>query len=165
LKDIPPAGFLHLDLKPRNILFRDLTITRPVIIDFGSARPVDRPIGSGTIDPAMLGSGRYLFKAPEQLIRNGETFDVQTDAFALGVTLYWLLHGTAPFSNTSKVAAVAHKKFHQEYKAAIASCRAMDLPGCLLSLVEHLLAIETSDRASGLGQIAQALRRCGEAAK
>jgi eukaryotic-like serine/threonine-protein kinase len=165
LHAIHGAGFLHLDLKPRNILFRDLTISQPVIIDFGSSRPVDKPIGSGTIDPAMLGSGSYLFKAPEQLVHNGNAFSTRTDAFALGVTLYWLLCGVTPFSNTSKVVTIALTKFHQEYKTAIANCRAMNLPVCAVSLIERLLAIEMSNRGLSLGEIAEALGRCAGAAK
>jgi serine/threonine protein kinase len=158
------SGFLHLDLKPRNILFRDGTNLDPVVIDFGCARPIEKPIGLGTIDPKMIGSGSYLFKAPEQLMLTHNTFFSQTDAFALGVTLYWLLDGNSPFSNLCSDAVTARNRMQHERDLALARCRTMNLPACAIRLLENLLEIEITGRVASLDGIAEALRRCAEAA-
>ncbi len=49
LARIHEAGFVHLDLKPSNILFLDGSSTFPTLSDFGSARRHGEPAGSGSL--------------------------------------------------------------------------------------------------------------------
>ena len=83
-------GVVHRDVKPGNIMV--LADGRVKIMDFGIAR-LDAP-GVKTATGLLLGSPRYM--APEQAA--GESFDGRADVFSLGVVLYEMLTGAAPFS-------------------------------------------------------------------
>ena len=86
LVHIHERGFLHLDIKPSNIIIA--RGGRPVLFDFGIARP------SGTWhEPRLEGSDPYM--APEQCRR--EAVGPASDIFGLGATLYEMLSGELPF--------------------------------------------------------------------
>jgi serine/threonine protein kinase len=81
-------GIVHRDLKPSNLFLERGTPSRIKVLDFGIAVEVDRERSD-----SRSGSPRYM--APEQLGRKG--VDERTDVWGLGVTLYELLTGGAPF--------------------------------------------------------------------
>jgi serine/threonine-protein kinase len=65
---------------------------RAKIMDFGIARTRASEVKTQT--GAVIGTPRYM--SPEQV--NGERVDHRSDIFSLGVTLYEMLTGDAPFS-------------------------------------------------------------------
>jgi tetratricopeptide (TPR) repeat protein len=91
---------LHRDLKPSNVLVTEVDGRAvPKIIDFGIAKGLDEPLAPGaTLGPGVFGTPSYL--SPEALSA-GETTDLDTraDVYALGVMLYELLTGVAPFGS------------------------------------------------------------------
>ncbi|MFX8573806.1 protein kinase, partial [Acinetobacter baumannii] len=72
-----------LDIKPGNVI---LSAGRPVLIDFGTARPI------GYRAKKSMGTDGYI--APELLA--GSALSPAADVFALGVTLIELLAGELP---------------------------------------------------------------------
>lgn len=160
LEAIHAAGFLHLDLKPRNIVFRDEERSEPVIVDFGGARRLLSDILANTIDSRMLGSQSYLFKAPEQLIHITPNFTPQTDIFGLGATLYWLMFGESPFENSEGSPRKARKKYDENYRNAIERCRSEKLPTVAIELLESMLAFEMHEREVSAAQAGARLRSC-----
>ncbi|OLE21006.1 MAG: hypothetical protein AUG44_29045 [Actinobacteria bacterium 13_1_20CM_3_71_11] len=86
-------GVVHRDLKPDNILVHlgaDGPDTR--LTDFGIARVLDTP--GMTTPGALLGTPNYL--APEAI--QGARPSPATDVYALGVLLYEMVVGRAPYA-------------------------------------------------------------------
>jgi eukaryotic-like serine/threonine-protein kinase len=94
------AGVVHRDIKPANILLSE--DGRVMVADFGIAKAAEEVdlTQAGT----TLGTAKYL--APEQV--EGQPVDARADVYALGVVLYELLCGRAPFvADTEAATALA----------------------------------------------------------
>jgi tetratricopeptide (TPR) repeat protein len=82
------AGYVHLDVKPDNVF---LTRRGVRLIDFGLARPPGEPQDRGV---AFAGTAEYA--SPEQCEERAG-LDARADVYSLGVTLFEMLTGRAPF--------------------------------------------------------------------
>ncbi len=103
LAHIHQQGIIHLDVKPKNILFRRPAgqflgggPLQPVLCDFGLARGLSYP-------PPLKIGGTPEYISPEQFLeaggKNSYPVDYRSDIFSLGVVLYQMLTGRLPFEN------------------------------------------------------------------
>ncbi len=90
LSYIHAHGLIHRDLKPSNIMVDEDRLVR--LMDFGLAKFIADD-GAVTADGRLVGTFRYM--APEQIL--GEKLDARADLYSLGVILYELICGRAPF--------------------------------------------------------------------
>lgn len=90
-------GIIHRDLKPGNILIDEHNLVK--IVDFGVAAAIDSTDTRLTRTGLLVGTPRYM--APEQVL--GKPVDVRTDIYSLGVILYEMLAGAAPYSGEDNV--------------------------------------------------------------
>jgi eukaryotic-like serine/threonine-protein kinase len=98
LEHIHSHGVIHRDLKPENIMVDDDDNIK--IIDFGiSANSGARRITFAKLSDTM-GTPDYI--SPEQV--KGGRGDARSDIYALGVMLYEMLTGTAPFTGDNPFA-------------------------------------------------------------
>jgi len=101
-------GFLHLDIKPSNIM--DVA-TNPdsvhvKILDFGIARFTGRANGAVDMESEKI-LGSPLYMAPERF--NAGKLDARADLYSLGCVLYHLISGEEPFvAETNHEIAVRH---------------------------------------------------------
>ena len=95
------AGIIHRDIKPDNVMIRKDALVK--VLDFGIAKlnrpdalqyPGDLALSvSMSLAGLVIGSSRYM--SPEQA--RGLPVDPRSDLFSLGVVLYEMIAGRAPF--------------------------------------------------------------------
>ncbi|HWE63123.1 MAG TPA: protein kinase [Chloroflexota bacterium] len=102
LQAVHAAGLVHRDVKPSNIMLRaDGT---PVLTDFGLVAAVTEGAAGErlTATDTLLGTADYI--APEQV--RGARAEARSDIYALGVVLYEMLAGYAPYAGREPLAAL-----------------------------------------------------------
>lgn len=133
------AGLLHRDIKAQNVMMaRD---GRVVLMDFGSGRDRDAPGAS------LAGTPLYL--APEVL--NGAGPSVQSDIYALGVLLFFLLTGTYPVTGKDLAALrTAHEGGARRSLKALAP----GTPGRLARAIERAIEPDPASRHRDVAALA-----------
>lgn len=102
LMEAHSAGVVHRDLKPQNIIIGRKGQAK--IMDFGIARSVEAP--GITQAGSIVGTPQYM--SPEQA--EGKEAGRGSDIYSLGVILYEMVTGRAPFTGNSAVSiALKHK--------------------------------------------------------
>ena len=163
------AGIVHRDIKPSNILIhqstsasgnRDAAPTEqadslsergwvPKIADFGLARPVDQ---TSQITLSSVVSGTPAYMSPEQIL-DPKGIHNASDIYSLGVMLYELLTGEAPFRGSSQA------MLHQIVQGDIPSPRRLNpsIPAALETICLHAMAFKPSQRYPTAGSLADDL--------
>lgn len=140
---------VHRDVKPSNIMVvRDGHVK---ITDFGIARMASSAVRTQT--GMVLGSPKYM--SPEQVM--GKALDQRSDIFSLGVMLYEMLTGQAPF-NGENVNAI----MYQTLNAVPAPPNTLNsaVPEMANFIVAKALAKKLEDRYQDAGDLAVDLRAC-----
>jgi len=109
LEEAHAAGIIHRDIKPENVMIRRSGHVK--VLDFGLAKLTERPASGEEADGeavtralvqtdagVVMGTSQYM--SPEQA--RGKPVDVRTDIWSLGVVLYEMAAGRAPFFGDTK---------------------------------------------------------------
>lgn len=141
------AGVIHRDIKPSNIYLRNGV--EAVLLDFGIAKTGSVAL---TRQGQILGTPSYL--APERLKEKEVAIDGRADIFSLGVLLFTMLTGEAPFVGDDvyevidKIAKESHPKLGRSTPSGQALSRVID----------RMLAKRPQDRYGSANEAAKALR-------
>ncbi|MEQ1691215.1 MAG: protein kinase, partial [Gemmatimonas sp.] len=132
------AGVLHRDVKPSNCFVgADGTVK---IGDFGLSKPVEHDEQLKLTQTGVF-LGTPVFSSPEQLL--GESLDVRSDIYAVGVTFYSLLTGSLPYHSGSMMQVVA--AVLNGSPTPLAQHRS-DLPAGVIAVVQKAMARKLEDR-------------------
>jgi len=147
-------GLVHRDIKPSNLMLvseddHEFTVK---VIDFGLAKSA----AGGSEDAATLTVGGFLgtphFASPEQL--EEREIDVRSDIYSLGVTLYYMLAGRAPFSGS--LAQVMSQHLHRDPPLEMLTGDAQQV----VALLRHMLAKDPADRPQSPAELRREVEAC-----
>lgn len=137
-------GFVHRDIKPDNVMFRE--DGSAVLTDFGIAR-LQSGADQVTVVGQVLGTPRYM--SPEQV--QARQLDGRADIYSLGIMFYEMLARRVPYE-------------HADYTAlAVMHCKdpIPNLPGRFRRyqrLFERMVEKEAEKRFASAQELAQVLR-------
>jgi serine/threonine protein kinase len=148
------VGVVHRDIKPDNIIIAEYDGSDWVeVVDFGVAKvqeDVNRRINLTGAD-IIVGTPRYM--SPEQC--EEKPVDARSDIYSLGIVLYEMLSGEAPFKGDSSTRLlVAHA--HEPPEPL--SDKRPDLSPELAAVVMSALEKDPSRRPQSAGEFARAFQ-------
>lgn len=144
-------GIIHRDLKPSNIM---IDIRRePIIMDFGLARREDSQDDSRLTQDGLL-IGTPIYMAPEVAKKGAALSGVITDVYSLGVILYELLTGKAPYKGTVQAVLVQVMRGQPKPPSAIRS----DIDPGIEAICLKAMAKDPAERYQTMSEFAYALR-------
>jgi serine/threonine-protein kinase len=160
LAAVHAAGVVHRDVKPENVFLVHATDGReiPKLIDFGLASLIGDSTKANarlkiTAKHSVVGTPEYM--APEQA--EGAAAHPAADLYSLGVVLYELLAGRAPFMGSSYPAIA-----HQHITSPVPSLRVLNptlrVPNGLEAVVLRALEKQPARRFETAASMARALR-------
>jgi serine/threonine-protein kinase len=96
---------VHRDIKPDNIIVAAApTGLKVKVLDFGIAKLRDLSATASNLTQAGSVMGTPHYMSPEQCL--GEELDSRSDIYSLGVVLYEMLAGVAPFNSPTSTAVI-----------------------------------------------------------
>lgn len=159
LAEAHAIGIVHRDLKPSNLF-----VSRRVdgtsflkVLDFGISKTSALGAQSENLTATGFAVGSPGYMSPEQ-VRNAKSVDARSDVWSLGVILYELLTGTAPFASDTLGDTFA--KIVSEDPEPIAR-RRPDIPAGLASAVTLCLERRVDRRVQSVVDLASRLAPFG----
>jgi len=154
------ASIIHRDIKPENIMLRRDGYVK--VLDFGIAKLAEQELPS-EIEPeealglvathvgSILGTVRYM--SPEQA--RGEPVDHRTDIWSLGVVLYEMVTGYAPFAGDTPKDVISAALTSE---AAPIARHGTKVPFELREIISRALQKDREKRYGSMYEMLEALR-------
>ncbi|MEO6872503.1 MAG: serine/threonine-protein kinase [Chthoniobacterales bacterium] len=145
---------VHRDIKPANLMLVQEDDDYLVkVIDFGLAKSVKH---EGDDDLATLSMGGFVgtahFASPEQL--EEKEIDARSDIYSLGVTLWYMLVGQAPFGGS--LAQVMSQHLHKPPPLE----KLQKLPACVRTVVGRMIEKDPAQRPQSPAELRTELEKC-----
>jgi serine/threonine-protein kinase len=139
-------GIIHRDMKPGNILYDQYG--NSYLSDFGIARMAHSPSAATLTGGNILGTPAYM--SPEQ-VQGDKELDGRSDIYAMGVILYQLLTGSAPYQATTPARVMM---MHILEPVPQILQNRPDLPEGIQEVLAKAMAKEPDDRYSNSTEMA-----------
>jgi len=143
------AGFIHLDIKPENMIAAESGDVR--IIDFALARRREWHLAD-LIPIRFRVQGTRSYMSPEQI--RGRRLDHRSDIYSFGCALYEIVSGKPPFSGVEEA-----RVLHQHLRARPRSLRhvLLDIDPELDGLIQTMLEKDPHDRPQSMEHVVSVL--------
>jgi serine/threonine protein kinase len=152
LAAIHKQKLVHRDIKPSNVIvsLEEGGAVSAKIIDLGLAKPAPdaRPAEAAISIPGAF-AGTPEFASPEQFA--GVGVDIRSDLYSIGVTLWEMLAGQAPFQGSSSEVMYQHQ--HAPLPLDLLGA----VPQPVIVLIEVLLEKDPRRRFQNPGELLQAI--------
>src|SRR5208337_3201758 len=158
LAAVHKKDLVHRDIKPANVMVsleEGGGAVTAKIIDLGLAKAVSEPLSEAAISMPGVFAGTPEFASPEQFAGIG--VDIRSDLYSLGVTLWEMLTGQAPFRGSP--AEVMYK--HQHAPLPVEQLKAVPQP--LVVLLELLLEKDPARRFQSPAEVLKVMRMVRDA--
>lgn len=162
LADAHEAGIVHRDLKPPNVMLMrrgdDPCFVK--VVDFGLVKELDANTDDElTGENALVGSPTYM--APERFLEK-DSDSPAVDIYALGVVMYEMLVGRAPFvrGEKSTLGNLMMQHVNDDPPTMNSFKPGMKLPDGLEPLIMRCLAKNPEDRFESMDYVLRLLRSC-----
>jgi len=155
------CGVVHRDIKPSNLMLEsDPSEALMVkVIDYGVAKVMGPQAEPGAEQTQVGFIGTPAFASPEQFAGAGQMpIDTRSDIYSLGVTLWYLLTGRAPFVGRT----MEEIRARQTGELPLEQLRSLHLPGQVIMLLKSMLAPDPKDRPQTARELLSAVHRCYE---
>jgi hypothetical protein len=141
-------GLVHRDLKPANLMLAQGPELTVKVIDFGLAKAVADPAGEAALTQGGF-VGTPTFASPEQCTSGG--VDARSDLYSLGITLWEMLTGQAPFLGSPAEVMRQHRQ------APLPLERLRGIPQPAVALLQALLEKDPARRLQSATQLLQVI--------
>ena len=151
-------SLVHRDIKPKNVLIgRSSGADGPVqvkVADFGLVLLRGYPKDRDSKSSAEI-VGTFAFMAPEQFWE--QTSDIRSDIYSLGCTLYYLLLGQPPFSQSQYPGP--RQLMEADRNAIVPSLQRTrdDVGDALQAMINQMLAKQPADRQQSPAEASEQL--------
>jgi eukaryotic-like serine/threonine-protein kinase len=142
------AGVVHRDLKPANVLINGEGLLK--VVDFGVAAAQASGDTQLTRTGYVIGSPKYM--APEQIL--GKKVDEKADIYSLGVILYEMVTGFAPYTRGDHMSVMYQ---HVQGKAKSAHELNPSVPRALSDVISKCMSVDKTKRFSSMEELRSAL--------
>src|SRR5215211_202944 len=146
-------GIVHRDLKPANVLID--SHGNVFLTDFGIAKLLESASPRLTQTDAIMGTPAYI--SPEQA--QGQTVDQRSDIYSLGIILYEMVTGSAPFTAETPLAVLFK---HISDPLPPPSLVKSDIPPAIEQVILKALAKDPRDRFATAAEFVKAWERALE---
>ncbi len=161
LSEAHSKGIIHRDLKPDNIFLANVEGSETFVVkvlDFGIAKVVERERQIDQLETqagTVFGTPRYM--SPEQA--QGKKLDARSDLYSVGVLLYHMLTGSAPFVDDDAVVVMA-KHIREKPTTPRAAAPDRPIPSSLERVVLRMMEKDASKRYRTAEKLDRRLEQC-----
>src|SRR6185437_6055277 len=140
LAAVHEQNLVHRDIKPTNIMvgLKEGGAVIAKIIDLGLAKTLDESASEAGISSPGAFAGTPEFASPEQFAGIG--VDIRSDLYSLGVTLWVMVAGQAPFQGSTA------EVMYQQQHAPLPLEQLKGVPQPVVVLLEKLLQKDPAQR-------------------
>jgi serine/threonine-protein kinase len=150
-------GLIHRDIKPANIALveRGGRKNHVIILDFGIAKGTERINDPDSTAPGVV-FGSPVYMSPERFL--GQSGDVRSDIYSLGVVIFQMLSGAVPFKSTDLINLISSHVIATPPTVSSITSEAT-IPAAMEQVLQRALSKSPGDRPQSMREFWEDIHR------